>query len=497
MIDNSCTVKGYYKTMIQTNFISGDGGTCLDTRGNTSNLFQAAITDMSGSTEPAVTTAYMTWLDTSSTPAVLRRRNSTNTAWEVSSAPVSNGTVINSYLPAPFTTAVTVTTYSALPSIGDKNTIYTVTTPDSVNTADKYVWTGSYYISINETNQAKLNSAISSATSAATAAAVSSASSAASAAAIIPAAVGGRIIGVRTGANAFSYYAPNGTLITTSAVSTDGTMGINTCLDIAAGEGWEFELYGGGVQGYTYGSSYDRATITCTTSIVVRPAQLRHIWFGAVTLQMSITDSSPGISMNSGMMLNFTHLGQTVYTGTGYAVKVNPTSGTPLDGLINMIDSDLHFQSIISKGAGIIDISSAHRCKISLGEMNGNNGSYADNGVNLRSSIGNIIDIGAIHEASSVSLYLDSSSNYNTIRVGAIEPALKTGNNPVGMQCYGSYNNFDISVLNSITTLYRGFSLEEGASYNYVHARKIGTTSNAPYYDGGTENHGRVNGVEF
>lgn len=46
---------------------------------------QAATTSNASSGEPAETYPYMEWLDTSVTPAVLRRRNSGDTAWELSS----------------------------------------------------------------------------------------------------------------------------------------------------------------------------------------------------------------------------------------------------------------------------------------------------------------------------------------------------------------------------------------------------------------------------
>lgn len=59
----------------------------------------AITTDFSGATAPSSTEAYMTWLDTSASPPVVRRRNSINTAWVVEYsfitgvAPVANEVV--------------------------------------------------------------------------------------------------------------------------------------------------------------------------------------------------------------------------------------------------------------------------------------------------------------------------------------------------------------------------------------------------------------------
>ena len=50
-------------------------------RGRVNEVFAAAQSSNSGSTAPASPTAGMLWFDTSVTPAILRRRNSANSAW--------------------------------------------------------------------------------------------------------------------------------------------------------------------------------------------------------------------------------------------------------------------------------------------------------------------------------------------------------------------------------------------------------------------------------
>lgn len=50
-------------------------------RSDVNASFQALATGSSGSTAPTVTYAYMPWIDTSSSPAVIKQRNGANNAW--------------------------------------------------------------------------------------------------------------------------------------------------------------------------------------------------------------------------------------------------------------------------------------------------------------------------------------------------------------------------------------------------------------------------------
>lgn len=55
----------------------------LQYRTKVNSVLSAINSDNAGEIAPTVTEAYMTWLDTSVSPAILRRRNSSNTGWDV------------------------------------------------------------------------------------------------------------------------------------------------------------------------------------------------------------------------------------------------------------------------------------------------------------------------------------------------------------------------------------------------------------------------------
>ena len=59
-----------------------DNATGASFRGDLNNVLSAIASNNSGATEPSTTYAYQFWLDTSLSPARLKVRNSTNTAWD-------------------------------------------------------------------------------------------------------------------------------------------------------------------------------------------------------------------------------------------------------------------------------------------------------------------------------------------------------------------------------------------------------------------------------
>lgn len=65
-------------TLLQMNNVPG-----AQFRSELNTLLGALNTDFSGSVSPTTTAPYMTWLDTSVTPAVLKRRNAADSAWEL------------------------------------------------------------------------------------------------------------------------------------------------------------------------------------------------------------------------------------------------------------------------------------------------------------------------------------------------------------------------------------------------------------------------------
>lgn len=66
--------------------------TGLDFRQDLNNVLQAIVTNNSGSVAPLDTFPGMEWLDTSSSPAVKKRRNQTNDAWDVITTDLSDNT---------------------------------------------------------------------------------------------------------------------------------------------------------------------------------------------------------------------------------------------------------------------------------------------------------------------------------------------------------------------------------------------------------------------
>lgn len=78
--------------MSQTTEIQIQNQNGLSFRTKLNQMLSALNTNFAGTTAPTITEAYMGWLDTSVTPNVLRRRNSSDTAWEL--APVVEGEVV-------------------------------------------------------------------------------------------------------------------------------------------------------------------------------------------------------------------------------------------------------------------------------------------------------------------------------------------------------------------------------------------------------------------
>lgn len=69
--------------MSQTTEIQIQNQNGLSFRTKLNQMLSALNTVFSGTTAPTITEADMLWMDTSVTPNVLRRRNSSNTAWEI------------------------------------------------------------------------------------------------------------------------------------------------------------------------------------------------------------------------------------------------------------------------------------------------------------------------------------------------------------------------------------------------------------------------------
>ena len=69
--------------MSQTTYLQMVNEPGLPFRQHLNETLAALNTDFQGDTEPTTTVAYMTWLDTSLNPPLLKRRNSTNDAWDL------------------------------------------------------------------------------------------------------------------------------------------------------------------------------------------------------------------------------------------------------------------------------------------------------------------------------------------------------------------------------------------------------------------------------
>lgn len=82
-------------TLLQMNNVPG-----AQFRSELNTLLGAFNTDFSGAVAPTITSPYMTWLDTSVTPAVLKRRNAADTAWELTGGDSLKADLANTTDPA-------------------------------------------------------------------------------------------------------------------------------------------------------------------------------------------------------------------------------------------------------------------------------------------------------------------------------------------------------------------------------------------------------------
>lgn len=146
-------------------------------------------------------------------------------------------------------------------------------------------------------------------------------------------------------------YDPWGNVINTSGSTTSGLQeAINAACTGIGTRGYDLEVIGGDLS--TGGAS----ALSCTSSVVWPPMQGKKIRIGAISISWGAgIGASTGMSFNSLEMVDFEASGcQLVYHGSGIALDFHPTSGTPLDGLVAIIDSNVRFTTVGGDGTIVV-----------------------------------------------------------------------------------------------------------------------------------------------
>jgi hypothetical protein len=146
-------------------------------------------------------------------------------------------------------------------------------------------------------------------------------------------------------------YDPWGNSISLIGSTTSGLQeAINFACTGIGTRGYDLEVVGGDL------ASGGASVLACTTGVTWPPMQGKRIRIGSVSISWGAgIGSATGMTFNSMEMVDFEAAGcQLVYHGTGTALDFNPTSGTPLDGLIAIIDSRVSFTTVGGDGSIVI-----------------------------------------------------------------------------------------------------------------------------------------------
>ena len=164
------------------------------------------------------------------------------------------------------------------------------------------------------------------------------------------------VVLINTNTSGWLLFAPNGVQISTSGTTTSG---LQEAINYATNNGFNLKVYGGGTTTVDYGLLY------ATTTIVFPPMRCMTIEFEGVHLECNpTTASSPGVTIDSCMIVDFKFNGEIVYSGTGDALIFRPITGPGVDPLINIVDSRFYIATVVTTGSATscvkYDISSSN-----------------------------------------------------------------------------------------------------------------------------------------
>ena len=245
----------------------------------------------------------------------------------------------------------------------------------------------------------------------------------------------------------------------------------------------------------------DVGVIQTTTPITIPPSQNRSYHFRSCTINaVPSTIANPALIIDSGMMLDFDFRGQVVYSGTGNAVSINPTSRPPYDGLAAasgvLTDSNIRIdtvayigeQSGTAAGHVIMLAGAINRNNFTFGELNGSGYDsevgavtpFALNGLHLTNSEVNynIIKVTGVHDTANSGIQVGTTSSGvqpkgNHFTIGEVSMNAASFN---AVDSFGQYNLYDFYAAGSYT---HAFKAQSTSKFERVNIRRADGNSGA------------------
>jgi hypothetical protein len=262
-----------------------------------------------------------------------------------------------------------------------------------------------------------------------------------------------------------------------NAISTAGTttQGLQEAINAALNSGWGLVINGFGIQG---SNGLQPIFINCTTAITVAAAQIAFVDIRNCTINFTAAVTGDAITFNSLEMAKIAIHAQIVYAGSGYAIRVKPTTGTPLDHNIAASPITMEIHTIAAIGgaaAGCIafDMTSGPVLNDEFRFVELNGGAVGIDIVNPTHPFEqNIIRTTNIHRQTVAGVRVGSSATnqanlrHNTWLVSSIHPINASA---IGFDSWGSNDVIiGLNVTNEEGSFATGVKFESGADFNTV-----------------------------
>lgn len=147
------------------------------------------------------------------------------------------------------------------------------------------------------------------------------------------------VVMIRDSINTWSVYDETGALMDVSASTSQG---LQEAINRAKSAGANLEVIGGMTT-----ASADWGLITSTATITWPAMRNTLISFKGVHLTLN-TGAADGMVFNSAMMVQLDWIGEIVYSGTGSAVRFQPTTAVPVDPVTAIIDSRFNLNTVVN-----------------------------------------------------------------------------------------------------------------------------------------------------
>lgn len=279
-------------------------------------------------------------------------------------------------------------------------------------------------------------------------------------------------------AGVWTVYKPDGTVLNTAGSTTQGLQeAINFACTPLGTAGYDLEVIG--AEDATGGA----AVIQCTSQLKFPPIQGKKIRFGAVTLNFPNTVTGYCVIFDSMMMLDFDLAGGQIVCSGQSGVLIKPTVGVPVDKIVAVTVSRLHFQSIAMLGSTVgpaitIDCSlgSADAIDLTVQEILG--GTYGLQVIpGTKGFVKNFIQLRNVHQQTIAGVLIGSASDGGNCYGNNFKLCLAPATGAIGVDTFGTDDLFEVAIVNNEGQPTIGMKFEAGAGGNvYRIARNNATT---------------------